>query len=107
MLSEKQRLEKLERIKLEVDTFLSYDNICINELSTLIHKPSSTIQRDLNDVGFITEIYGDKAKEILKSISQKLKQNKANGLRTGGINSTTNNEPIRDDNGKFVGNRKR
>lgn len=106
MLSEQQYEKKLERIRLVVDSFLS-NNVSITELSTFINISKSTIQRDLNDIEYIREIYGGEAKDILKRISDKLKKNKENGLSRGGINSTTNNEPIRDENGKFTGNKKR
>ena len=39
---------------------------------------------------------------ILIQISEKLKNSKKKGLSIGGIHSTTNNEPIRDENGKFT-----
>lgn len=107
MLSEAQIQQKKERIKFVVDSFLSYDNISINQLSRIIKVPSSTIQRDLNDLEYIEMIYGGEAKDKFKKISEILKQNKAHGLSKGGINSTTNNEPIRDENGKFTGNKKR
>ncbi len=106
MISEQQHTRKLERVKLVVESFLS-NNVSIIELSDIINITKSTIQRDLNDIEYIEEIYGHNAKEILKQISNKLKLNKENGLSRGGINSTTNNEPIRDENGKFTGNKKR
>ena len=107
MLSEAQRIEKENRIKKVVDTFLSYKQISINELSRILKISSSTIQRDLNDVDFITTVYGSMAKSKLEEINKRLKQNKDIGHSTGGINSTKNNMPIRDDNGKFTGNKKR
>ena len=106
MLSESQHIEKLERVRKVVDAFLSND-VSINELSVITNVSKSTIQRDLNDIKYIEEAYGINAKEILKQISDKLKHNKENGLSRGGINSTTNNEPTRDENGKFTGNKKR
>ena len=107
MLSKGQQMEKIERIKFVVDSFLEHESISINQLSREIKIPSSTIQRDLNDIDYISTIYGEKAKEILVKISNRLKENKKHGLSMGGVNSTTNNEPIRDENGKFVGNKKR
>lgn len=106
MLSEAQYAKKVERIKLVIDSFLS-NNVSITELSNIIDVPKSTIQRDLNNIEYIQEIYGYESREILKQISDKLKLNKENGLSRGEINSTTNNEPIRDENGKFTGNKKR
>lgn len=107
MFNESQVIEKKKRIKLVVDTFLSYEDITINELSKILNISSSTIQRDLNDVEYIHDIYEEKTKDILTEIREKLKNSKKKGLSRGGINSTTNNEPIRDENGKFTGNRKK
>ena len=92
MLSESQIIEKKDRIKTVVDNFLSYDQISINELAQLIKVPSSTIQRDLNNIEYITLIYGTQSKEILLRISNKLKENKNFGVIKGGTNSTKNNE---------------
>ena len=107
MFNESQVAEKKKRIKLVVDTFLSYEDITINELSKILNISSSTIQRDLNDVEYIHDIYEEKTKDILTEIREKLKNSKKKGLSRGGINSTTSNEPIRDENGKFTGNRKK
>ena len=107
MLSEEQYLHKQERIRFVVDSFLEQENLSINELSKNIGISSSTIQRNLNNIDLINIIYGERAKEILIKISRRLKNNKINGLSRGGINSTINNEPIRDANGKFIGNKKR
>ena len=107
MQSEKQRLEKEQRIKHVVDSFLKYEDVSINQLSRLLKIPSSTIQRDLNDVDYISAIYGVAAKEKLLIIRDRLKKNKEKGTSRGGIISTTINEPVRDENGKFTGNKKR
>ena len=106
MLSKSQQIEKEENIKKVVEAFLSSD-VSINELSKMINISSSTIQRYLNDVDYITMIFGSSAKEKLMLINAKLKANKQKGHSKGGIISTTNNEPIRDENGKFTGNRKK
>jgi len=107
MFNNAQIEEKKKRVKLVVESFLSYDDITISQLSKIINISSSTIQRDLNDVEYIHDIYKEHTKDILTKISEKLKNSKKNGLSRGGINSTTNNEPIRDENGKFTGNRKK
>lgn len=106
MLSKSQQLEKEEKIKKVVDMFLN-SNLTINELSKEVNIPSSSIQRYLNDVDYIAMIYGSEAKEKLLLITEKLKTNKKEGLIRGGVMSTINNEPIRDKNGKFTGNRKK
>lgn len=107
MLSDQQIQEKKERIKKVIEAFLSYDNITIAELSEVTNVSSSTIQRDLRNFDFIQMIYLEKSKEVLEIISEKLNKSKEYGLSRGGINSTTNNEPIRDENGRFIGNKKR
>ena len=55
----------------------------------------------------IVSISGKDAKNILTEISKRLKTNKIVGVSVGGTVSTRNNEPIRDENGKFTGNKKR
>lgn len=107
MISHAQHVEKLERVKKVIDIFLSYEDISINELSKITKISYSTIQRDLNDLDYIRMVYGYKSKEVFEKISERLKKNRKNGLSRGGIISTTNNEPIRDENGKFTGNKKR
>ena len=107
MISHAQHVEKLERVKKVIDTFLSFEEISITELSKLTKISSSTIQRDLNDLDYIEKVYGNSSKEVFEKISERLKKNKENGLSRGGVTSTTNNIPIRDENGKFTGNKKR
>lgn len=107
MLSEEQIEKKKKRIELVVDTFLSFNNLSIEELSKELNIPKSTIQRDLNDLEYIKMVYSGNYLEILKQISDKLKQNKKEELSKGGINSTNINEPIRNNDGKFIGNKKR
>lgn len=107
MLSHQQIEIKKQQVKLVIDSFLKYKDITIDELSKIIGVSSSSIQRYLNDVEYIELIYGTEAKTILEKVSEKLKKNKNDGLSKGGINSTTNNVPIRDENGKFTGNKKR
>jgi len=107
MISNSQHVEKIQRISKVVDTFLFYEDISINELSKITNISSSTIQRDLNNLEYIEIVYGSRSKEVFEKINEKLKKNKKNGLSRGGITSTINNEPIRDANGKFTGNKKR
>ena len=107
MISHAQHVEKLERVKKVIDTFLSYEDISINELSKITKISSSTIQRDLNDLDYIRMVYGGRSKEVFEKISERLKKNRKNGLSRGGTISTTNNIPTRDENGKFTGNKKR
>ena len=107
MLSQTQMAEKAARIKKVVDSFLMYDEITILELEEKINVPKSTIQRDLNNIEYIQMIYSDKSKEVLQKISNKLKSNYKNGIHKGGIVATTNYEPVRDEDGKFIGNKKR
>ena len=107
MLSQAQIDEKKARIKKVVDAFLKYEDVTILELEEIIKIPKSTIQRDLNDIDYIQMIYADESKEKLKQISEKLKLNYKKGTHKGGIVATTNYEPVRDEDGKFIGNKKK
>lgn len=107
MLSEEQIEKKKKRIELVVDAFLSSNDLSIDELSKKLNIPKSTIQRDLNDLEYIKMVYSGNSLQILKQISDKLKQNKKEGLSKGGVNSTNLNQPIRNNDGKFIGNKKR
>jgi len=108
MLSENQRQEKLDRIRMIVDIYISDDAIVsISDLSEKTRIATSTIQRDLNDVKYICEIYGSRADKVLQVIKKKLEQSKHAGLSRGGQVSVGNNESLRNEDGKFVGNRRK
>lgn len=107
MLSESQIKEKEKKIKLVIDEYLKHDNVSIEELSMIVNIPTSSIQRYLNDVDYIHSIYGSNAKYILEQISYKLLSSKQLGVHKGGINSSMNNIPLRNTDGKFTGNKKR
>lgn len=105
MLS-KQQVDIIERVKKIVIEFLSND-YSIQELSDKINIPTSTKQRDLNNTNLIKSIFADESDRVISLISTKLKNNKVEGNKLGGINSTNLNEPIRDDLGKFIGNKRK
>ena len=108
MLSVKQRKEKIDRISMLVDIYISDNTIVsISDLSKKTGISTSTIQRDLNEVEYIQEIYGSEASEKLKIIKKKLEQSKRAGLSKGGQISVKKNEPLRNEDGKFVGNRRK
>jgi len=107
MMSEEQFQAKLQKVKTSVDTFLSNDNYTIEDVASITQISSSSVQRYLNDISSIEFIYGVDAKETLIKLRERLNKNKDRGLSQGGIISTTNNEPIRDENGKFTGNKRR
>lgn len=105
MLSEKQRLEKENRVRKVVVTFLK-SNKTIKELEEELHIPHSTIQRDLNDKKTIISIfpYYD---AIINEIQIKLDQNKQEGLSLGGSNFAKNNISTKDELGHFTGSKKK
>lgn len=102
MTSEDQE-NKIRQNILKVAKDLIENGGSIKDVARRTDLSSSTVQRYLND-SRLSEMLG---KETVLKISTILEQNKANGLRKGGINSTLNNEPLRDEQGHFVGNKKR
>lgn len=106
MLSEKQIKEINNRIRITIDFFITHD-VTLKELSCILNIPFSTIQRDLNDINRIKEIYAGESEEVLALIREKLIKNKNQGLSNGGKTSSLTNEVLRDDNGKFTGNIKK
>ena len=105
MLSEKQRILKEYRVKQVVVAFLK-ENKTIKELSIELNIPSSTIQRDLNDIETITRVfpYSD---AIISEIQRKLEQNKQEGLSRGGSTFAQNNTATKDDLGHFTGSKRK
>ena len=106
MLSNEQYIEKLEKVKLSVDTFLK-GNKTIYQVADETGISKSSVQRYLNDKDSIMAIYGANATFIMQEISRKLEENYNNGIRLGGANYALNNEVIKDDLGRFIGTRKK
>lgn len=105
MKSKEQEQLIKERVKLVVEALFISNVNSINELANKLRIPSSTIQRDLNNKELINEIFGTKS-NMNELISQKLQEFKLQGFSRGGINSTNNNEYLRDEYGHFSGVKK-
>ena len=88
--------------KLVVQTFLNNPNLTLEELSQkpeLKSLSSSSIQRYLNDP-IVIELFDQ---ETYNKIQKELSGSKMDGHRKGGLHYFENNEPIKDENGKFQG----
>lgn len=94
--------DKEKKICITVKAFLEHPNSTNEELAKLTVFSSSSIQRYLNDP-VIKELFND---ETFSKIKELLSNNIKDARRKGGINSFQNNEPIKDDAGYFIGNRK-
>ena len=99
MLSDVQYKEKEKKILLVAKTFL--ENPVSNiELSEITGISPSSVQRYLNAPEIITLL----GQDAFNKIQELLKNNTLAARIKGGINSTTNNMPLRDNIGKFSGN---
>lgn len=94
--------DKEKKICITVKAFLEHPNSTNEELAKLTGFSSSSIQRYLNDP-VIKELFND---ETFSKIKELLSNNIKDARRKCGINSFQNNEPIKDDAGYFIGNRK-
>ncbi len=94
--------DKEKKICITVKAFLEHPNSTNEELAKLTGFSSSSIQRYLN-YPVIKELFND---ETFSKIKELLSNNIKDARRKGGINSFQNNEPIKDDAGYFIGNRK-
>lgn len=95
-------MEKEEKIKLVVETYLSEPNMTIERVSSKTEIPSSSVQRYLKDPSLSKLLTAEELAELKSRITK----NRAEGRRKGGINSFLNNVPIKDKDGKFIGNKK-
>ena len=102
MVSKQQRIEIDQKILKCVEIFLTSGGT-MEELSTKIKIPSSSVQRYLNSKRIIELIGQDAYDEVQK----KLKENTLEARSKGGTISTIKNTSVRDDDGKFIGNIKR
>lgn len=91
-------MNKEKNILNVVKIFLENPKLTIKEISEITGISSSSVQRYLNDP-IIKEIFND---ETFEKIHDLLNQNKLTARRKGGINSFQNNEPIKDQNGRFI-----
>ena len=106
MLSDKQQLEKDDKIKKVLIAFLSSKKT-IEEISEGTGISKSSVQRYLTDEDAIRFIYTKDADFIIEEIKRKLEENKKEGLSKGGINFAKNNISTKDENGHFTGSKKR
>ena len=102
MLSEEQRRKIDLRIMKVTRAFLEHP-VSIEEISNITGIPSSTVQRDLKNERII-ELFG---LDVYEEIQSLLKNNRLESQKKGGVASTRKNEPLRDENGRFNGNKKR
>ncbi len=94
--------DKEKKICITVKAFLEHPNFTNEELAELTGFSSSSVQRYLNDP-IIKELFSE---ETFNKIKELLSNNIKDARRKGGINSFQNNEPIKDVDGRFIGNTK-
>lgn len=94
--------DKEKKICITVKAFLEHPNFTNEELAKLTGFSSSSVQRYLNDP-IIKEIFSE---ETFNKIKELLSNNIKDARRKGGINSFQNNEPVKESNGYFNGNKK-
>lgn len=94
--------DKEKKICITVKTFLEHPNFTNEELAKLTGFSSSSVQRYLNDP-IIKELFSE---ETFNKIKELLSNNIKDARRKGGINSFQNNEPVKESNGYFNGNKK-
>ena len=99
----------LERIKMTIELFFENDGkISDTDLARLVflngyETSSSTVGRDLTSERAV-RLIGEERVNIIKELRAK---NKLEGKIKGGKNSVSNNDVLRDENGKFQGSHKR
>ena len=94
--------DKEKKICITVKTFLEHPNFTNEELAKLTGFSSSSVQRYLNDP-IIKELFSE---ETFNKIKELLSNNIKDARRKGGINSFQNNEPVKESNVYFNGNKK-
>lgn len=100
MLSKEQQLQKDLNILKTTNLFLAKP-MSMEELSNKTGFSASSCQRYLNDKRIIELL----DKDVFNEIQNILKIQKHEALSKGGFISTKNNIAIRDENGKFIGNK--
>ena len=95
---EKEMLKKMQQIIKILPTCKS-----IKEISEQTKIPTSTIQRYLNKEELLIDII---SKEELTFIKNWLINAKKEGIKKGCTNSQEKNSYLKDDKGKFIGNKK-
>lgn len=108
-MNEDREEKILERIKTTIDLFFENDGkISDTDLARLvaiygIKTSSSTVGRDLTSLRTLN-LVGEKRMALIQKLRT---QNKYEGTRKGGISSISNNDVLRDSNGRFQGSSKR
>ena len=118
------KAKKNERIEATLNEFIKYNGkISDKDLAEELRKKGiktsrSTIDRDLtnnlsdyfielNKTKYGFESLTEEQENIILSVRQKRLENKVEGNKKGGINSSINNEAIKDEKGHFKGSKKR
>lgn len=109
MLSEEQYQEKLKKVKYVVTSFLKEKKTIkqIADESGELKISKSSVQRYLNDEQYIKILFGEEAPFIIEEIERRLIENYSDGVKLGGNNFAQNNESLKDENGHFIGSRKK
>lgn len=94
--------DKEKKICITVKAFLEHPNFTNEELAKMTGFSSSSIQRYLNDP-VIKELFNE---ETFNKIKELLSNNIIDARRKGGITSFQNNEPVKNNEGHFIGNKK-
>ena len=102
MIREEQQKQINKNILIVVEEFLAHGGT-MEEIASRTNLTSSSVQRYLNSEKII-ELLDN---EIYNQVQEKLKENRKIGCSKGGYISTRNNEGIRSEDGRYIGNRKR
>lgn len=102
MLSPDQQREKDLKILKTTSEFINRP-VSLDEISKITGFSSSSVQRYLNDKR-IRVLLGE---EVYQEIQELLKFLKKNALSAGGTISSSKNEPIRNQSGQFIGNKRK
>ncbi len=103
MVSEKQRLEMIDKLKVIILSIPDCSNI--NDISTKTSIPTSTIQRYLNRKDLFLELANiyDNVDKLYINIQEWLKKAKIDGINRGGKTSQSRYFYSRGEKGKFLG----
>ena len=102
MIGEEKRKEIDLKIMKVTRAFLDHP-VSIDEIANVTGISSSSVQRYLNDKRII-ELFDE---DVYNEIQALLKNNRLESQKRGGVSSTRKNEPLRDEIGRFNGNKKR
>ncbi len=102
MVSKKQRLEMIDKLKTIILSIPDCSNI--NDISLKTSIPTSTIQRYLNKKDLFLELADiyDNVDKLYINVQEWLKEAKINGRSRGGTTSQSRYSYSREENGKFL-----